>query len=134
MQNIWHIIKIWARLFAWNMDSEILSLNRTLSFFSVVAIFTEKLPEKRPKVALKHLNYVSIRTHLPILYKGPYKISTIHHKRAKNVKKKQPKSFENGQKRPKIWGKWAKMWLKPLKYASMGTQRLKYMNWGSFST
>ena len=86
------------------MVSEIISLSRTLSFFSAVAIFTEKLPQKKTsKVSLKHLNYVSIRTHLPILYKGPYKISTIHHNRAKNVKKKKNsqkamKMVKNGQK------------------------------------
>ena len=35
------------------MDSKILSLNPTLSFFSVVAIFTEKLPQKNAKSVIE---------------------------------------------------------------------------------
>ena len=134
MQNIWHIIKIRTRLFAWNMDSEILSLNRTLSFFFCSCHLHREIARKKAKSGIETSKLCVNKSPLAYTLQRPIQNNNHPSQKGQIRQKKQPKGYENGQKWPKICEKWAKMWLKPLKFAPMGTHRLKYTNWGSFST
>ena len=78
--------------------------------FSVVAIFTEKLPQKKLKVSFKHLNYVSIWNPLAYNLLRPIQYNKHPSQKGQNVKKKKgsqkalkmgkngQKSVKNGQK------------------------------------
>ena len=98
MQNIWHIIKIWARLFAWNMDSEILSLNRTLSFFFCSCHLHREIARKKAKSGIETSKLCVNKS--PLAYTLQRPIQNINYPLQKSQKRQKKTS-------KKLW-KWPK--------------------------